>query len=437
MSLAVATLMVFAAVPIASANSKYAAIVIDAKTGKTLFARYADSPRYPASLTKMMTLYMVFEALANRRISKSSKIPVSKNAAAEQPSKLGLKPGSTITVEAAILALVTKSANDVATATAEFLGGSESAFARQMTQKARALGMNSTTFRNAHGLPNTAQKSTARDMATLGIALREHFPQYYGYFSTRSFNYGGRKYSNHNRLLGRVKGMDGIKTGYTRASGFNLVSSVEANGRSIVAVVMGGRTGNSRNEHMAELIAGYMPRAARRGGGALIASRKMIAPTPPVAASIASIDLPAENAPTPDRRPVNSIERNETVAVAAAAYAQPLPSPAARADAVAPVVGETAEGDVDMLETSSTSPDGWVIQVASLPSEAEARQFLDRTRSQAGGILTGAVPFTQTFEKGGTLYYRARFGGFTSKNAAWNACGALKRHDIACYADHQ
>ncbi|MEX0955998.1 MAG: D-alanyl-D-alanine carboxypeptidase [Rhizobiaceae bacterium] len=435
LSFAIATVLVLAAAQGASANPNYAAIVVDAKTGKTLFARYADSPRYPASLTKMMTLYMVFEALASGQISKSSKITISKNAAAEVPSKLGLKPGSTITVENAIRSLVTKSANDIATATGEFIGGSEAAFGRMMTAKARALGMSSTTFRNAHGLPNTAQKTTARDMARLGLALREHFPQYYGYFSTRSFSYGGRNYGNHNRLLGRIKGMDGIKTGYTRASGFNLVSSVEANGRSIVAVVMGGRTAASRNEHMAEIIATYMPLASRRGGGNLIAAPRTIAPTQPAIASAGRIELPSKNPPTPDARPVNTIQREEAVELAAVATEATQPFPAARDEAGDDFV-ETGQGDIDMVETASV-PEGWVVQVASLTSQAEALEFLDRTSRQAGGILAHTVPFTQQFSKDGTLYWRARYGGFASKGAAWDACGALKSRDIACYADKQ
>ncbi len=434
LSVALAIFLAVGATGQAAANPRYAAIVVDAKTGKTLFSRYADSPRYPASLTKMMTLYMVFEALSTGRISKSSKIPVSKNAAAEAPSKLGLKPGSTIAVEHAILALVTKSANDVATAVGEYLGGSESGFARMMTEKARALGMNSTTFRNAHGLPNSAQKTTARDMARLGLALREHYPQYYGYFSTRSFTYGGKKYGNHNRLLGRVKGMDGIKTGYTRASGFNLVSSVEANGRSIVAVVMGGRTSQTRNEHMAEIIAGYMPRASRRGGGNIIASRNTIKPTVPVIAGVGRFNLPSVNPPTPEARPAFGAQPTEPEQVELYTVDAEVPQPSAadRTDSIE--VAETAQGDVDMLETSSTVPDGWAVQVASLTSEAEARAFLDRTSQQAGRILAGSIPFTETFEKGGTLYWRARFGGFASKGAAWDACGSLKSRGISCYA---
>ncbi len=430
-------ILVFAAAQNASANPKYSAIVVDAKTGKTLFARYADSPRYPASLTKMMTLYMVFEALANGHISKSTKITISKNAAAEPPSKLGLKPGSTISVENAILTLATKSANDISTAVGEYLGGSETKFAEMMTRKARALGMKSTTFRNAHGLPNKHQKTTARDMAILGIALREHFPQYYGYFSTRVATVAGKRLANHNRLLGRVKGMDGIKTGYTRASGFNLVSSVETDGRSIVAVVMGGRTAATRNAHMTEIIAKFLPRASRRGRGNLVAARRTIEPTRPVAASTARFVLPTVNAPTPDSRPVNSIDRNDVpdVQVAAAASAAPQPYPAARAPEVE--IDQPAQGDVDMVETSSTIPDGWVVQVASLTSEAEALAFLDQTSSHAGSILAGAVPFTQQFTKDGTLYWRARFGGFASKGAARQTCSALKSRDIACYAVEQ
>ena len=223
----------------ASANSRYAAYVMDARTGQVLFSRNADERRYPASLTKMMTVYMIFEAMNARRISTKTAIPFSKNASAEPPTKLGVKAGGSITVDTAIRALVTRSANDVATAVAEMLGGSEAGFARMMTAKARQLGMNSTQFRNAHGLPNSAQHTTARDMAILGVALREHFPQYYDYFSTRSFKYGKQTISTHNRMFGRIKGVDGIKTGYTRASGFNLVTSVEDNGRRVVAVVPG------------------------------------------------------------------------------------------------------------------------------------------------------------------------------------------------------
>ncbi|TJX38721.1 MAG: D-alanyl-D-alanine carboxypeptidase, partial [Mesorhizobium sp.] len=227
--------------------------------------------RYPASLTKMMTLYLTFEAMAKGKISRNSPVVFSAHASAEAPTKLGVKPGGSVTVETAILSIVTKSANDSATALGEMIGGNETNFARMMTAKARQLGMNGTVFRNANGLPDPGQFTTARDMATLGIALREHFPQYYGYFAQRSFLYGRQRINGHNRLLGRIKGVDGIKTGYTRASGFNLVSSVNDGNRRLVAVVMGGTSGGSRDNQMAGLINTYLPRASTRGGGDLVA----------------------------------------------------------------------------------------------------------------------------------------------------------------------
>ena len=225
----------------ADAKSKYAGFVIDAKTGKVLYSKNADARRYPASLTKMMTLYLVFEDLKRRKIRLNTRVIMSRHAASQPPSKLGIKRGRSFSIKQGIYALVTKSANDVATALGEKLSGSEKAFAKRMTRKARQLGMRRTVFKNANGLPNRAQVTTARDMAKLGLALKEHFPREFRYFKTRSFAYGRKRYRNHNRLLGRVKGVDGIKTGYTRASGFNLVSSVSRGKRRIVAVVLGGQ----------------------------------------------------------------------------------------------------------------------------------------------------------------------------------------------------
>jgi D-alanyl-D-alanine carboxypeptidase len=247
----------------AAANPKYAGIVYDIVGDKTLYADDADEKRYPASLTKIMTLYIVFEELAAGRLALDSKLTVSKYASRRPPSKLGFKPGAKIAVRDAIMALVTKSANDVATAVGENISGSEAAFAKRMTKTARRLGMASTTFRNASGLPNAKQVTTARDMVKLGIAIQRDFPQYYGVFETRVFEFRSRSYRNHNRLLGRVAGVDGIKTGYIRASGFNLVTSVRRGGRHIVAVVMGGRTGASRNRHMRDLVGRYLPKAER------------------------------------------------------------------------------------------------------------------------------------------------------------------------------
>jgi D-alanyl-D-alanine carboxypeptidase len=238
-----------------------AAIVADLTSGQVLFSQAAEEPRYPASLTKMMTLYLLFEDLEHRRYSLDSPLLVSEYAAAQTPTKLGLQSGETIRVDEAIRALVTHSANDAAVAIAENLEGSEPAFAARMTRAAHQLGMSSTQFRNASGLSHPEQYSTARDMVLLGAALQAHFPRYFAYFKADSFTFRGRSYKNHNRLLGRVDGVDGIKTGYTRASGFNLVTSVRRGGRTFVAVVMGWPTAKSRDQQMEHLIGSYVPGA--------------------------------------------------------------------------------------------------------------------------------------------------------------------------------
>lgn len=239
---------------LAKGNPKYASIVIDADSGTVLSQRYADKILHPASLTKMMTLLLVFEALEKGNLRLYDRITVSRTAANAVPSKLGLKPGSTIRVKDAILALVTKSANDVAIAVAEHLGGTEKAFARKMTEKARYIGMTRTIFRNASGLHNRRQVSTARDIGRLSRYLIKRYPQYYKYFSTTRFTYGGKTYRSHNKLMGRYRGMDGLKTGYISASGYNLAASVKRGNRRIIGVVFGGRKAKSRNLHMANIL---------------------------------------------------------------------------------------------------------------------------------------------------------------------------------------
>lgn len=238
----------------AARNQKYASIVIDADTGFVLHERYADKPLHPASLTKIMTLYMAFEALQQGRIRLNERVRISRHAASMVPSKLGLKPGSSIRVRDAIYALVTKSANDVAVALAEHIGGTESNFARMMTHRARDMGMNKTIFRNASGLHDPRQISTARDMSTLARITVKQYPDYYRVFSRRRFTYNGKTYRNHNRLMENYKGMDGIKTGYVNASGFNLVASAVRNERRLIGVVFGGRSSHTRNAHMASLL---------------------------------------------------------------------------------------------------------------------------------------------------------------------------------------
>jgi D-alanyl-D-alanine carboxypeptidase len=235
--------------------------MVDANSGRVLHAQSADASRYPASLTKMMTLYLVFELIEAGKLDANTPIKISAQAAAVPPSKLDLDPGDTIPLGAAIRALVTKSANDVAVAIAEHVSGTEAAFARAMTAKARQLGMRSTTFRNAHGLPDSEQVTTARDMVTLALAIYDHFPRQAQVFATRQFTYAGASYRNHNTLLGTFAGMEGIKTGYTRSSGFNLTASVRRDGRHVVAAVFGGSSAASRNAEMRTLLTRGLARA--------------------------------------------------------------------------------------------------------------------------------------------------------------------------------
>lgn len=246
---------------------KYASLVIDMESGEVLHARHADAPRYPASLTKAMTLYMLFDAMKSGEVGLYEQLPVSYNAAKQPPSSLRLRSGTSITTRDAIYALVTKSANDVAVVVAERLAGTEAQFAQDMTDTARAMGMSRTTFKNASGLPDTKQVSTARDMAILAERLLSDHADYYGYFANKRFAWGKAHYTNHNSLIGRIEGVDGIKTGYTRASGFNLMASAKRNGRRVIAIMFGGTTSRSRDSHVAELIeAAYTSMTSDKAG---------------------------------------------------------------------------------------------------------------------------------------------------------------------------
>ncbi|WP_237179885.1 D-alanyl-D-alanine carboxypeptidase [Rhodoplanes sp. Z2-YC6860] len=265
----------------ASYSPAYAAIVVDAKTGAVLHQAAPDGLRHPASLTKIMTLYLLFERLEAGKIALDTEMPVSEEAAAQAPTKLGVRAGTMLKVEDAIGGLVTKSANDAAVVVAEALsGGTQRDFAEMMTKKARALGMSNTVYRNANGLPNDEQVTTARDQALLGIAIQQRFPKYYRYFSLANFVYRGHNMRNHNHLLGKVEGVDGIKTGYTNASGFNLVSSVKRGYRHIVAVVLGGRSAGSRDARMRELIEDTIAEASNKPGITLASDQPSLPPSP-------------------------------------------------------------------------------------------------------------------------------------------------------------
>ncbi|WP_019218495.1 D-alanyl-D-alanine carboxypeptidase [Bartonella florencae] len=414
------------ATPQGAYPDKYAAIVIDANTGKTLFQANATLKRYPASLTKMMTLYMLFESMHMRRVTPNTPIPISYYAATRPPTKIGFKVGETISAEAAAKALITKSANDVATAIAEYLGGSEKRFARMMTAKAKKLGMIHTNFANASGLPDVRNYSTARDMATLSLALRKHFPQQYKLFKTKSFTFRGYTINSHNKLVKRMKGVDGIKTGYTQMSGSNLASSMRLEGRSIVAVVMGGKSSTARDEHMASLLSQYLPKASQmKNNGRLIASVNHNLPT-------------GNNIPIPlSKAEPNNLE-DEVSTLLTAFAEQPRNSNTAIAavnQAIIPIPNPQKSRSVETkIVTASLSTNAeWAIQIGSLPSKEQAQTLLSKARSTAYSSLKNASPHMQLFEKSGHRYYRARFLGFQSKKEAFNACSTLKKANFNCY----
>ena len=246
----------FAMTPLsaAQATEKHSALVIDANSGKVLHAENVSDLRYPASLTKLMTLYMTFDALHTGRFKMSSVLKASQKAASMPSTNLRMKKGDRITVRDAIKALIVRSANDVAVILAEALAGSEYKFSKRMTATARRLGMKNTTFKNASGLPNRQQQSTARDLAVLALALKRHYPQYYHFFRTETFSYKGKKYTSHNRAMKRISGADGLKTGYIRASGFNLITSATRRGKSIVGIVLGGESSKKRDNEMVDLV---------------------------------------------------------------------------------------------------------------------------------------------------------------------------------------
>src|SRR2546429_4030687 len=256
-----------------SYSPQFSSIIVDGNSGAVLSSNNPDGIRRPASLTKIMTLYLLFERLDAGKMKLDTEMEVSEHASEQAPTKLGLKPGQTLKVEDAIKGLVTRSANDAAVVIAEAIAGDEDEFAKLMTRKARALGMSKTTYRNASGLPNDEQLTTARDQATLGRAIQDRYPRYYRYFATAVFNYHGQSIRNHNRLLGNVEGVDGIKTGYTHASGFNLVSSMRRGNRHLIGVVLGGRSGGSRDATMRNLLAENLEKGATKRTVAAITER--------------------------------------------------------------------------------------------------------------------------------------------------------------------
>jgi D-alanyl-D-alanine carboxypeptidase len=386
----------------------FSSLVIDGNNGEVLQASNADAMRHPASLTKIMTLYLLFEELDAGRIRLDTPLKMSAHAAEQAPSKLGLKPGQTIAVEDAIKAVVTKSANDVAVAIAENLAGSEDEFARVMTQKAHALGMAHTTYVNASGLPDDDQLTTARDLALLGRAIADRFPRYYRYFATPAFVYHGAAMRNHNHLLGAVAGVDGIKTGYTRDSGFNLVTSVHRDGRYLVAVVLGGHSAFARDARMRELINSHIRQAALRNTAPRVAERsdetdRQPEPLPaaPAKARVSSRPDPTPTASASPRAPASSSEPIHPVMVKTISY-RTAPMPAATLapmPALVPVAARAAAptptppAAAPATSASITQPgDGsrTVVVASAEPGEIAIAGKADPQRTAAKGDIAKA-----------------------------------------------
>lgn len=373
-----------------AAKERYADMVVDADTGEVLHASNVDSRNYPASLTKMMTLYLLFDDLESGKVHLADRMPVSRHASAQAPSKLGLSPGQSVTVENALLGLVTKSANDAAVTIAEFLAGNEPAFAQRMTRKAHELGMNKTVFKNANGLPNAEQKTTARDMATLARALLHNHAKEYHYFATREFTYNGSVIPNHNHLLEWYDGADGIKTGYIDASGFNLVASAKRNGRRLIGVVFGGQTAPARDRQMARLLDAGFERT-------------------PGAAGVEIAELPeqadVDDAPAKPAKAVAKTKAAQNIKVASR-----------------PAV---AAGDAD--------DEDWAIELGAFAQQAKAQQLAAATMSQLGKLAEDGEAKAAGLKKGHHLLYHARIVGL-SKVDAQHACHSLAKHHHSCRA---
>ncbi|QPF94587.1 D-alanyl-D-alanine carboxypeptidase [Bradyrhizobium commune] len=316
-----------------SYSPQFASIIVDGNSGAVLQSTSPDGLRHPASLTKIMTLYLLFERLESGKMKLDTEMPVSQHAADQDPTKLNLRAGQTIRVEDAIKGLVTRSANDAAVVIAEAIGGDEDDFAQMMTRKARALGMSKTVYRNANGLPNDEQVTTARDQATLGRAIQERFPRYYRYFSTTTFNWRGQSIRNHNHLLGSVEGVDGIKTGYTRASGFNLVTSMRRGNRHLIGVVLGGRSGGSRDAIMRNLLAENLEKGATTHTVTSVTERNGADANTDVADASDTPARPALQAaavPAPDAAAPRPTSRLSALAAATAAMPPAQPKPEAK-----------------------------------------------------------------------------------------------------------
>jgi D-alanyl-D-alanine carboxypeptidase (penicillin-binding protein 5/6) len=426
-------------------ESKYAAIVMDAATGEVLYQRNPDAQRYPASISKIMTLYLTFEALSTGRLKLTDRIVVSQHAANMAPSRLGLRPGESISVDDAMRAVAVKSANDMAVALAERIGGSESRFASLMTLRAQELGMTNTHYVNASGLPDVRQISSARDIATLSRAVMRDYPQYYSYFSIKRFDYHGQSIANHNGLLNKMQGVDGLKTGFINASGFNLAASAVRDNHRLIAVVLGGNTTAARDAHVEDLLdTGFVVLKRRALGQTVDFAQNLSEPAP-----IGLITRPPTEEGSADQAGVKIVLTNtDAAAHPAADSAAPnrgvAPEQPTHAAAVRP---ERAERPARLIQAKADKGDSaadrvqqgrrhgraraggeFTVQVGAYKGKAQAHAqvaAISRHYAHQLGDADGGV------DSGGRGYYRARFAGLSASDAK-DACRALRAHHETC-----
>ncbi len=427
-------LLVLCIAPTSGNAAPYAALVMDARTGKVLHARSADKKLHPASLTKMMTLYLAFEAVRTGELRLDQKVRISRRAARQVPSKIGLRAGKRVSIRDLIRATAVKSANDAAVALGEAIAGSEVAFANLMTKKARSLGMKNTTFRNASGLTHSGQKSTARDMAILGRRLFYDYPQYYNLFGRKKTRaYGKTVYSTNRRLLSAYEGADGIKTGYTNAAGFNLVSSAKRGNKRIIAVVFGGKTSRSRNRRVAELLDMGFKRAPRHA--AVIKPSRAVVLRSPV-----PMRRPGEQ---PSLLARASVELGNALAPAAHASDLPIklsayaplvsPAPLRRPGAETPMLMATPEPKPAKPSADKQALSGWAVQLGVFSREEIAiAELASAALSDISGLERAGREIEPT-KVSGQKVWRAQLTGF-DRTGAESACSALKARGKECFA---
>lgn len=424
-----------------SDNSRYAAIVLDAESGEVLFARHADSQRFPASITKVMTLYLAFEALAEGRAKPGDVLTVSRHAASEPPSKLGLAAGQTITLDDAMRATAVRSANDMAMVIAEHLGGSQAGFATMMTRKARELGMTQTRYFNPNGLPDSRQVTTARDLSILARAVMRDYPQYYSYFGQHDWVYNGREYRNTNGLLRSGAGYDGLKTGFTNASGYNLAATAVRDNRRLITIVLGGRSTASRNQHVAELMnTGFDVERARARGEMIQIAQTYFEARGFGGGSDSS--GPVEYASAGSERTATTGFGSDAEASGGVAYTALASAPTAPPVRVSPAPSERP-ADVTAILNGGVAPPvraaaaprspprptagRWSVQVGAFRDEAVARDWLTEVNRRFRSQFAAAERTVQNAEG----WYRSRFTGMTEQGAQ-AACAALAERRVTC-----